>query len=390
MSRSNTGALAVPSVLRWARENSGLTSREVARRLDVGEETLGRWETGKEKPSVSELETLAHVYKRPLALFFLPGPPDDEPLPRDFRMLPEGRSGFSPQSRLAIRRARRVQAVVAELARNLDKPFALGLERLKLSGDPEAAAASTRRALGIDIETQASWKTESEALRNWRNAVEQHGVLVLQASVPVTELRGFSLADRMPPVVVLNGRDAITARTFSLFHELAHVLLALPGICTIESAPNDEAKGYDARVEVYCNGFAGALLVPRTALEARVDPKRRRKEWSDVDLRELAGSFKVSTQVILRRLVTIGFATEDFYRRRHKAWRTRAPSAKRRGFGVAPADQCIRNTGVTAVSMVMEARRRGAITQRDVADYLGLRTEHLPKVERLLRGHGRA
>lgn len=388
MARTATEALAVPSVLRWARESSGLSARDAARRLKVREDQLGRWEAAEERPSVSALESLARLYKRPLALFFLPAPPNEDPLPRDFRMLPEGRAALSSQSRLAFRRARRVQAIVAELSSSLDRSVQLRLRRWRLSDNPEAAASSTRSALGISLDAQLEWRGESEALASWRQAVEAQGVLVLQASVPVTEFRGFSLADRDPPVVVLNGRDAMTARTFSLFHELAHVLLASPGICTMEAGPDGEAtKGGENApvVEVYCNKFAAALLVPEPAFRARVESIGSRREWSDDVLRDLARIFKVSREVALLRLVTLGFANAAFYRRKHEQWREPKPRTARGGFGVQPAEQCLRNTGATAVSLVFEAHHRGAITHRDVADYLGLRTKHLPRVERLLR-----
>lgn len=387
MARTATEALAVPSMLRWARESSGLSARDAARRLEIDEDQLSRWESGEAKLSVSALEILAHIYKRPLAVFFLPAPPDDDPLPRDFRMLPESRAAFSPRSRLVFRRARRVQGLAAEIAHSLDKTIGLRLGRHRLSDDPEQSASSTRAALGMSVEAQLAWSTDSEALASWRSAVEDHGILVLQASVPVAELRGFSLADQDPPVVLLNGRDAVTARVFSLMHELAHVLLALPGICTMETALDAEGGKRAEKVEtveVFCNRFAGALLVPREALRARVASASLRREWSGTELRGLARRFRVSTEVVLRRLVTLGLASSAFYRRKREEWLASTPSTSRGGLAIPPAQRCLRDNGRAAVSLVLEARHRGAITQRDVADYLGVRMKHVPKVELLL------
>jgi hypothetical protein len=65
---------------------------------------------------VSQLEALSDLYKRPLVTFFLPSPPTEPPLPRDFRVLPsqEART-LSKKVLVAIRTARRVQRLYAHL-----------------------------------------------------------------------------------------------------------------------------------------------------------------------------------------------------------------------------------------------------------------------------------
>ena len=71
------------TVLRWARETAGPTAEAVAATLkrDVGE--VRAWEAGEAAPTYSQLEKLAYVvYKRPLAIFFLPSPPVGKRRPR--------------------------------------------------------------------------------------------------------------------------------------------------------------------------------------------------------------------------------------------------------------------------------------------------------------------
>src|SRR5207245_2086104 len=71
--------------------------------------------------------------------------------------------------------------------------------------------------------------------KHWRNALESVCVLVFQASkIELDEMRGFSITERPLPVVVVNIKDAFTARSFSLFHETAHVLLGRGGLCNFE------------------------------------------------------------------------------------------------------------------------------------------------------------
>ena len=79
-----------PSVLRWARMSANLTVSDVADKLKRTVAEIEEWETGAAAPSYPQLEKLAYdLYKRPLATFFLPTPPN-EPSPKtEFRSLPD-------------------------------------------------------------------------------------------------------------------------------------------------------------------------------------------------------------------------------------------------------------------------------------------------------------
>jgi transcriptional regulator with XRE-family HTH domain len=62
-----------------------LDPESVARKLKIHPETIQLWEGGAEKPTLAQLRRLADIYKRPLAVFYLPERPRDfQPL-KDFR-----------------------------------------------------------------------------------------------------------------------------------------------------------------------------------------------------------------------------------------------------------------------------------------------------------------
>jgi transcriptional regulator with XRE-family HTH domain len=80
-----------PRLLKWARETANMTVAEVAAKFSKQPEEIETWEAGDGGPSYyAQLERLAYeLYKRPLAVFFLPSPPE-EPKPRtEFRSLPD-------------------------------------------------------------------------------------------------------------------------------------------------------------------------------------------------------------------------------------------------------------------------------------------------------------
>ncbi len=86
-----------------------------------------------------------------MGLSILPEPPEEPPLPHDFRMLPkDGNKPFSSKTRLAIRRAWRLQSLAVELAESIDREISTKIGRANLSDDPELLASKTREELGIE------------------------------------------------------------------------------------------------------------------------------------------------------------------------------------------------------------------------------------------------
>jgi Zn-dependent peptidase ImmA (M78 family) len=381
MSPRSITAEVKPELLIWARETAGLEVTEVARRLRKVE----TWERGDEQPTVSQLERLSDLYKRPLAAFFLPVPPQEPPLPTDFRALPRDEPRkLSRRIRLAMRRARRIQRIYGELSRDLSAPTPVGVPRARVSENPEERGASIRRALGITFEQQLEWDTDREAFAQWRSSVEALGVLVLQLTMPVREARGFSLSDGPVPTIVVSSSDAVTARTFSLFHELGHLMLHTGGVCL-----PDPRRDPNAGIEQFCNAISGAVLVPLAALRTRRELLDLPDDPDIVDdrLTSAARDFNVSRYVILRRLLAGQYIVRRLFRRTMDRWEREEagePRRPRRGGAVKPAVQTIAQLGTHFVSLVLEAHTRNAITSSDVSDYLSIRLKHLPAVQSLI------
>ena len=126
-------------------------------------------------------------------------------------------------------------------------------------------------------------------------------------------MRGFSIGLIPLPCIVVNGRDGILARIFTLIHEFIHILLHIDGICDLFDESNDEEK---KRIEQFCNYVAGAILVPAEylLLENQVHHYKIDEKWADKDIEELANKYKVSREVIVRRLLIRGRVTQSFYR----------------------------------------------------------------------------
>ena len=373
-----------PSVLQWLRESAGLRVADVARRLGTSEAAVQAWESGDRRPTLRTLEELSVFLKRPLAAFLLPQRPSEPPLPTDFRSLPgKEKLPMGRKTLLAIREARRMQTVARDLSAQMDSPLRARIRKITLSTNPEAVAETERKRLGIDVGEQIDWANAYDAFSQWRRGVEQFGVLVFQLPMPVEEARGFSLTDSGLPAIVVNSSDAITARIFTLFHEYSHLLLGAAGVCLPHEGGED-----DGRIEKFCNHFAGALLVPKAALLAdkRTQQVVHATSAADAGLEELAAWFKVSKQVVWRRLQVCGLISTARYQAKLHSWEHQVRvSRKKPSFGVSPARRCVGQKGRPFASMVLEAKERDLITYSDVADYLSVRVKHLDSVQGLLR-----
>jgi Zn-dependent peptidase ImmA (M78 family) len=376
-----------PVLIRWARESAGMDMPGAARKLQVKPKALRQWEAAEARLTPRQLEKLADVYKRPLAAFFLPKPPVEPALPKDFRLLPEGERGELTSSTLfAARRAMRLQRVFKELVETTGAvPPRLPL-RARLTDPPEEVASTARALIGIDVPEQASWKEPRIALRQWRRAVERAGALVFQFSISPNEVRGFSLPGDVP-VIVLSSKDAYTGRVFTLFHELAHLILNEPGICIPEEGSNATRPRSTDGVEAFCNAFAGNFLVPSDALiQERVAASSKDRSAIAALLTRLSQKFAVSRYVILRRLLAARAISREDYRRTVAHWSRlfgKPAEAKKSSGGPSPPVRAVSELGPTFVGKVLDALDRGLVDYSQAAEHLSIRLKHLERVHDL-------
>jgi Zn-dependent peptidase ImmA (M78 family) len=370
-----------PAVLRWARETAGVDEGAAARRAGVSVTDLERWEEGYALPSLRELQELAGFYARSLATLLLPEPPAAVPEPVDFRTM--GRERPLPlgrETRISLRTAGHLQQVASELSSS-----AFPTRTVALQADPESLAASERRALGVTVEAQASWPDVYSGLRAWRTAVESRGALVFQLPLPIREVRGFSLSGKNPPVIVVSSSDGPAPRSFTLFHEYAHLLLGSSGVCLPDVAPRVE--GMRLSEERFCNEFAGALLVPAAALAELAQTSHVLQDDRtppDDELELLARHFRVSRQVLLYRALAADLVSEAAFREKWTEWQALpAPLRRSGGGGRTSARRAFDQLGSEFVGLVMRARDNGRLSTSDALECLSIQSRHWSQLETL-------
>ncbi len=292
-----------PEMFRWARERAGLDSFALAARF----KRLEAWEAGEVQPTVRQLEDYARATHAPVGYFFLPEPPVEVlPIP-DFRTV-ANRAIARPSLNLLDM----VYACQQRQDWYRDHARVTGQEPLGFVGSmtrampPVEAAAHLRQILGFSVETRRACPTWAEALRMFIEQADRAGVMVMVSGVVLNnntrhldpqEFRGFALSDEWAPLVFINGADSKAAQMFTLAHELAHIGLGQSALSDVSAEVVS-----DNATEVWCNKVAAELLVPMASFldELIVD------ETIADTLKRLARHFKVSSLVILRRLLDAG------------------------------------------------------------------------------------
>ena len=377
-------AIIKPELLAWARKDAGYSINTAADKLKIKVEKLEKWERGDIRPTIGQLRKVAALYKRPLSVFYLPRPPKSfQPL-KDFRRFPDQKElPLSPSLIYEIRLARERREIALELFDTIDEaPPQINFE-VNLSQDPEIVARNVRQQINIPITEQIKWSGYYAAFNGWRRALEHRGILVFQAPrISTTEMRGFSISQTPLPVIVLNTSDWIGARIFSLFHEFMHILRNEEGLCDFSDAGNRST--YEQNMEVFCNHVAGSLLVPAENLlsEHAVRNNSDIPYWENADIRSLAGRYKVSREVILRRLLFLGKTTNDFYLEKRTEYQAESrPPKKDKEIRIPTHIKILARTGRNYAQLILTSFNQEKITSSDLSSYLGIKLKHVAKLE---------
>ena len=94
---------------------------------------------------------------------------------------------------------------------------------------------------------------------------------------------------------------------FTLAHELAHVWLGSSALSNIGARPVQDSR----REEIWCNAVAAEFLVPLVELRAELSDGEQVPDA----MSRLARSFKVSTLVVLRRLLDAEWIDRETFER---------------------------------------------------------------------------
>ena len=410
-----------PEILVWARKTAGLTLQDAVAKVGIrdarGVEAVDRLmalELGEEKPTRPILVKMAHSYRRPLLAFYLTAPPRRDDRGPDFRTLPGARSSETDaliaalvrnlQSRQSMVRAALEAEDEAEpllfvgaLLRSEDARTGMESLRKALRHKPEAdrllqrAAGELAQVLGDDL--NATWyyeqPTTEHAFRLLRSRTEDAGVFVLlkgdlgshHTAIDVEVFRGLAIADDVAPFVVINNNDSRAAWSFTLLHELTHLLLGQTGFSGVNTG---------TEIEEFCNNVAAEWLLPARMLdEIEIDRARDLVEQKH-QISEFALARNLSRTMVAYRLLRANRidrpAFESLRADFHEQWRQlrdgrRARTRKSEG---GPSYYTVRRHRVGQGLLRFTSRMvdSGALSTTKAARVLGVKPAQVGKMLR--------
>jgi Zn-dependent peptidase ImmA (M78 family) len=335
------------------------------------------------------------VYRRPLIAFYLPEPPARGERGEDFRTTAAAVSlrdnGLLDTLMRDVRARQRLvrELLIEEAATPL--PF---IASAKIEHGARKVASAIRNTLGVTEEHQRAAKGPLELFTLLRAAAERAGIYVLlfgdlgshHSDIGEDVFRGFALADDIAPFVVINDNDAVTARAFTLMHELAHIWIGASGVSGPLAALSENA------IERFCNAVAGEFLLP---VDAATLPNLRHAELRTVQRigARLADTWNVSEGVVIYRFLSENRITEEvagmLFRMFAQRWRDEKKKRREEESDSGPSYYVVRRhrLGNALLDVVRRAIQEETITHTRAAKILGVSP---PSVDQLLQERIRA
>ncbi|WP_374355336.1 helix-turn-helix domain-containing protein, partial [Chitinimonas sp.] len=305
----------------WCCADRGMTQDELAREVGIAPASLDKVMSGETGLTYNQLKHIAVFFGRGVLFFLEPGQVNEEQVhTAQFRTLANQKPELSAKVKALIERVERQRSVYLNLRDELDNPDLPHFDPPALAGLPVGEAANVvRRWLALP---------DRNDFDSYRHALEARGFLVFRSNgyngqwqiAKESPILGFSLYDAQCPVIVIKKQATETQQSFTLMHELGHLLLHRAS--SIDD--DNDLHSHDGH-EQEANRFAGYLLVPDNFLLGIRDDERPAEvaEYDDW-LAPQRRAWGVSAEVILRRLTDTGRLPRAAYAA-YRAWRHQLP-----------------------------------------------------------------
>jgi Zn-dependent peptidase ImmA (M78 family) len=256
--------------------------------------------------------------------------------------------------------------------------------------NPVGWASEIRKIFKIELQVQFATTSSRKFYLYVRSTLESFGIFVhCFTDVDIKIARGISIYDESVPVIGINNNDRYPAKTFSMIHELVHILKRESTMCNemlTESSHNEE--------EIFCNAVAGEFLVPEEALDIVLRNRNLLNEYTLDNISEIAIVFSVSKEVITRRLFDcgkIGKYAYDTYTNelnrlfrleqemQREASRVAREEGRQAGFSRPQVQIAIDKTSSALCRTLYNGYSEEYFSKQDIARFLGMNQKHVDK-----------
>lgn len=297
-----------PYILRECREQIGLDIEEAQKKVSI--KTLDKIEGGEVKPTFKQLTKLANLYQVPQWVFLRDKLPNRYQFTASigaFRQFADTTSAFDDYKvRTITAKVSRLRELILEIMRDMGEappPFS-----------PPRWTSNTLNLAGIIRNWLGCSETTHHDFQNWKKLIEDKNIFVFMTSkysswskVDPGLFRGICIYEDTLPIVVINDSDAYKAQSFTLFHELGH-LLKRQSVFDLGNADTQSES------EKWCDQFAGEVLMPRAVfLREASRPLPENKEEQLHEIEQIAKKFFVSKYACVVRMRQLNIINQQSY-----------------------------------------------------------------------------
>lgn len=277
--------------LRHARDKCGLTQQAVSEHIPkIGVSSLCEYEKGNREPSVSQLQALAKLYRRPISFFL-----DDTEFPVEVVLWRERPNEPEEIQGKFLQLCRRYHHLETWLGKRKPSRLPEATGNIEPAcGYPKVAAFANqvRALLGLGSRPAYELKSVLE---------ETCGVKIFYMDFHPTGTAASTSSEDFGPAILLNRGNARWRRNFDLAHELFHLLtwsVYRTSDSTSEAQPSDEE-------EKYANAFASSLLLPSDSIQDSATAQVSDGSLSLSSIHDIARQYDVSAEAVLWRLYSL-------------------------------------------------------------------------------------
>lgn len=384
-------ALITKEMLEWARKRTLGTLDDAAKYLKIDKTKLEAWEHGESQPTFNQAQDIARRLKIPFGYLYLSRPPDESlPLP-DLRVKPgTPPKNPSPDFLEILYDAMRKQEWYRDylIAEDADPvPF---VNRYSMSSPVEKVAEDIRQTLNLDEKFRRKTRDQEDFYTKLVEQAESSGVLVLRTSIvgnntkrklDANEFQGFAMPDALAPLIFVNQNDYLSARIFTLMHELTHIWMGISGVSIQDYLETPTSQ--DEPTQRRANEIAAEILVPAKDLISRW------QKYNDIDqgLEELRTYYRVSIFVVLRRVYDLGMIPFDTYHDKYDELREGIVPKKKGGGGGGYQTYFSRNSTTFATS-ILNSVSEGKMLPTQASKLLNVNPRLLYNMQNYLAGKG--
>ena len=291
------------AILRQCREQLALSLEEVKKKVKFIEDIEG----GKKCPTFKQLNTLAKMYNVPRWVFVSEQLPSEYNYVKSvpaFRQFAEqaGKAFSDPKVRSVTTQVEQLRELVIELRKDMDEP----VEPFR---PPEVKIQSSSHTKNADA--IRSWLNVENNLEfpEWKEKLEQKGIFIFMtdkykgwSNIKKTVFRGLAMYYPVLPIIIINQSDAYRAYSFTLFHELGHLLK--------EENDVDSWNERNEKEEEWCNQLAIEILMPENRFR---DATKVERITEMHNIEKIAKKFLVSSYACLVRLQNLNIIKREQY-----------------------------------------------------------------------------